>query len=58
MSQDGLLSAVNLDDIDHTVTSVAVGSDGEPLFDVRFPAGATVSIPAAGDLAAGTYAFY
>lgn len=58
MSQDGLLSAVNLDDIDHTVTSVAVGSDGEPLFDVRVPAGATVSIPAAGDLAAGTYAFY
>ncbi|MEO5852443.1 MAG: multicopper oxidase domain-containing protein [Nocardioides sp.] len=58
MSQDGLLSAVNLDTIDHTVTSVAVGTDGEPLFDVRVPSGATVSIPSATGLAAGTYDFY
>jgi spore coat protein A len=58
ISQDGQLSVVNLDSIDHTVTSVAIDDQGEPLFDVIVPPGSTVSVPAASTLAAGTYAFY
>ncbi|HSV38610.1 MAG TPA: multicopper oxidase domain-containing protein [Nocardioidaceae bacterium] len=58
ISQDGLLSVVNLDTIDHTVTSVAIDSEGDPLFDVIVPPGATVSVPAASLLAPGTYDFF
>jgi len=58
ISQDGGLSVVNLDSIDHTVTSVATDGDGDPLFDVIVPPGATISVPAAKLLAAGTYDFY
>lgn len=57
VSQDGVLSAVNLDSIDHTVTSDAGTADGTPLFSVRIPPGATVTVPIAG-LAAGTYWFH
>jgi len=52
------LSVVNLDSIDHTVTSTALGENGKPLFDVQVPPGATVSIPAASALASGRYEFY
>ncbi len=58
ISQDGLLSVVNLDTIDHTVTTVAVDANGDPLIDVLVPPGSTISIPAASELAAGTYDFY
>ncbi len=58
ISQDGTLSVVNFDSIDHTVTSVAVDAAGEPLFDVTTPPGSTVSVPDASKLAAGTYGFY
>ncbi|PVG83380.1 hypothetical protein DDE18_08800 [Nocardioides gansuensis] len=58
MAGGGMLSVVNLDGIDHTVTSVAVDASGEPLFDVRTPPGSTVSIPAAAGLAPGRYDFF
>ncbi len=55
---DGTLSVTNLDTYDHTITSVALDSAGNPLFDVKVLHGTTVAIPAADDLASGTYAFY
>jgi FtsP/CotA-like multicopper oxidase with cupredoxin domain len=58
ITQDGTLSVVNLDSMEHTVTADDRGSDGLPLFDVLVPPGATVSIPAASTLAAGTYGFH
>lgn len=58
LAPGGRLSVVNLDTIDHTVTSTAVGSDGRALFDVVVPPGATVSIPAASRLGSGQYSFY
>jgi FtsP/CotA-like multicopper oxidase with cupredoxin domain len=58
ISQDGTLNVVNLDSIEHTVTSDALNSKGRPLFDVFVSPGETTSIPAAGRLAAGTYGFH
>ncbi|HEU5038850.1 MAG TPA: multicopper oxidase domain-containing protein [Nocardioides sp.] len=58
ISQDGQLSVLNRDTYTHTVTSTATDADGEPLFDVVVPPGATRSIPAATGLGAGDYAFY
>ena len=58
ISQGATLSVVNLDSISHTVTSVAHGVDGAPLFDAFVPAGATVAVDGAGQLAAGRYSFY
>jgi spore coat protein A, manganese oxidase len=58
ISQGGSLSAVNLDTIEHTVTSDAVNATGRPLFDVFVEPGSTVSIPGASRLAAGTYDFH
>jgi FtsP/CotA-like multicopper oxidase with cupredoxin domain len=49
---------VNLDTIDHTVTSVALDKNGHPLFNVHAYPSTTSSIPAASKLAAGTYDFY
>jgi spore coat protein A len=58
ISQGGSLSAVNLDTIEHTVTSDALDGKGRPLFDEFVEPGATVSIPGASKLAAGTYDFH
>jgi FtsP/CotA-like multicopper oxidase with cupredoxin domain len=58
VSGDGMLSVTNLDTYDHTVTSVDLDAAGAPLFDVKVLHGTTVSIPAAAQLASGTYAFY
>jgi spore coat protein A, manganese oxidase len=58
ISQGGTLSVVNEDNIEHTVTSVALGGGGSPLFDHFTEPGSTTSIPAASKLAAGTYTFY
>lgn len=58
ISQDGQLSVLNQDSYAHTVTSEAIGADGEPLFDVVVPPGATRAIPGATGLAAGDYGFY
>lgn len=58
ISPGGSLSVVNMDTVDHTVTSTALDGNGRPLFDVQVPPGATVSIPAASRLASGSYSFY
>ncbi|PKH41748.1 hypothetical protein CXG46_07680 [Nocardioides alpinus] len=58
MSQDGWLTIVNLDDFNHTVTSVAVDAAGRPLFDVLVRTGATVTVKIAAGLAAGQYPFF
>lgn len=57
VSQDGVLSVVNLDSIDHTVTADATDASGLPLFSVRVLPGATTTVPIAG-LAAGSYGFH
>ena len=54
----GTLTLVNLDTFDHTVTSVATGVDGAPLFDVRVPGGTSAAITGAEALAEGSYPFY
>ena len=54
----GTLTLVNLDIFDHTVTSVATGADGAPLFDVRVAAGTSATITGVEALAEGTYAFF
>ena len=45
ISQGGSLSVVNLDNIEHTVTSVAQNANGAPLFDHFALPGSTSSIP-------------
>ncbi|WP_297622946.1 multicopper oxidase domain-containing protein [Nocardioides sp.] len=54
----GVVTVVNLDSMDHTVTSVAKGADGLPVFDVRVRAGTTATVPGVETLAAGDWAFY
>ncbi len=58
VSGGGTVTVVNLDSIDHTVTSVAKGADGLPVFDVRVAAGTTATVPGVELLAAGDWAFY
>ena len=57
-SSAGVVTVVNLDSMDHTVTSVAKGADGLPVFDVRIRAGTTATLPGVETLAAGDWAFY
>ena len=54
----GTVTVVNLDSMDHTVTSVARAADGTPLFDVRVPAGTSATVPGVEALSAGAWAFY
>ncbi len=54
----GTVTVVNLDSVDHTVTSVATGPDGLPVFDVRVPTGTTATVPGVDLLAAGAWEFY
>lgn len=54
----GTLTLVNLDSLDHTVTSVATDAGGTPLFDVRVPAGTSATITGVEALAEGSYAFF
>ncbi|TGN64918.1 hypothetical protein EXE59_13805 [Nocardioides eburneiflavus] len=58
VSGGGEVTVVNLDSFDHTVTSVANGPDGLPLFDVRVRAGTTATVPGVDLLAAGQWDFY
>ncbi|HWB67462.1 MAG TPA: multicopper oxidase domain-containing protein [Mycobacteriales bacterium] len=58
ISQGGSLNVVNEDDMQHTVTTVGLKSDGLPLFDKFVSPGSTTSIPAASQLAPGRYDFY
>ncbi len=58
LATGGTLTVVNLDSIDHTVTSVALDAGGDPLFDVRVAPGSTATVAGADLLAAGAYDFY
>ena len=57
VAQGGVVSVVNNDGIAHTVTSDAVGTDGEALFNVFVPGRSTRTLVIDG-LAGGEYAFY
>lgn len=54
----GTVTVVNLDSMDHTVTSVARAADGTPLFDVRVAAGTSATVPGVEALSAGAWAFF
>ena len=58
ITQGTPLTFVNLDEIAHTVTSVARGADGNPLFNGNALPGTTSMVAGADRLAPGTYAFY
>jgi FtsP/CotA-like multicopper oxidase with cupredoxin domain len=58
ISQGGTLSAVDLDNQEHTVTSVGLNAKGNPLFRTFVEPNQTITIAAASKLAAGTYQFY
>ena len=57
LNPGGTLTVTNNDTMTHTFTSQAIDGNGDPLFDVRVPAGTTRSIPVSG-LGGGTYGFY
>ena len=52
------LTFVNLDEIAHTVTSVAQGLGGRPLFNGNALPGSTATVDGADQVAPGSYAFY
>ena len=54
----GQLIVVNDDNMAHTVTSEAVGTQGDPLFDLVVPSHATRTLVLPTTLGAGEYAFY
>jgi FtsP/CotA-like multicopper oxidase with cupredoxin domain len=58
LEQGGVLTVVNNDSMVHTVTSVAVDADGDPLFDVSVGPRQTGRLVVPADLAAGKYSFY
>ncbi|HWC35457.1 MAG TPA: multicopper oxidase domain-containing protein [Mycobacteriales bacterium] len=58
MTAGSTLSFVNLDELAHTVTSVARKPDGTPLFNGNALPGKTVQVEGASKLPAGTYPFY
>jgi FtsP/CotA-like multicopper oxidase with cupredoxin domain len=58
LEQGGVLTVVNKDSMVHTVTSVAVDSKGDPLFDVSVGPRQTNTLVIPATLAAGKYSFY
>ncbi|MBV9293585.1 MAG: multicopper oxidase domain-containing protein, partial [Frankiales bacterium] len=58
VTQGSALTFVNLDEIAHTVTSVARDTSGAPLFNGNALPGTTSDIQGVDRLAPGTYAFY
>ena len=52
------IKLVNKDTMTHSMTSVAVDKEGDPLFDVVVPAGTTGTLVVPATLAAGKYPFY
>ena len=54
----GMLTVVNQDAREHTVTSRETDANGRPLFDIYAEPGTTTNIPSASKLAPGTYHFY
>jgi plastocyanin len=57
ISGGGAVTVVNLDSVDHTVTSVARGPDGLPVFDIRVADGTAATVPGADALADGAWDF-
>ena len=58
LEQGGVLTVVNNDFMAHSVTSVAVGTQGDPVFDLVIPAGDTKTLVVPAALATGEYSFY
>ena len=58
VERGGQLTVVNNDNMAHTVTSEAVGTQGDPLFDLTVPSHATRTLVLPAALGAGEYAFY
>jgi len=58
VAQGGVLKVVNQDSMAHTLTSVAVDADGDPLFEVLVGPRTTGSLIVPATLAAGKYTFY
>jgi spore coat protein A, manganese oxidase len=58
VQRGGVLKIVNKDSMTHSVTSVAVDSEGDPLFDVVVAGGSTGSLVVPQSLSAGRYSFY
>ncbi|MBO0844099.1 MAG: multicopper oxidase domain-containing protein [Nocardioides sp.] len=57
LAPGGTLQVTNNTTMKHSVTSVAIGTDGTPLFNVVIPPGATRSVPVSA-LTDGVYDFY
>jgi spore coat protein A, manganese oxidase len=58
VDRGGQLTVVNNDNMAHTVTSEAVGTQGDPLFDLTVASHATRTLVLPATLGAGEYAFY
>ena len=58
VERGGQLTVVNNDNMAHTVTSEAVGTQGDPLFDLTVPSHATRTLVLPAALGAGEYPFY
>ena len=58
LERGGLLTVVNDDNMAHSVTSEAVGTQGDPLFEVVVPAHATGTLTLPTSVSAGSYDFY
>jgi spore coat protein A len=58
VERGGAITVVNNDNVTHSVTSEAVGTQGDPLFDLVVPAHATKTLAIPPALAAGQYSFY
>ncbi len=58
VERGGAITVVNNDNVTHSVTSDAVGTQGDPLFDLVVPSHATRTLVIPPDLGAGQYAFY
>jgi FtsP/CotA-like multicopper oxidase with cupredoxin domain/plastocyanin len=58
VEQGGVLRVVNNDDMTHTVTSEAVGPEGDPLFYLILPSHTTQTLTLPSTMGAGQYPFY
>ena len=58
VEQGGVLTVVNDDAMTHTVTSEAVGPQGDPIFYLAIPSHTTGTLTVPSTLGAGEYAFY
>ena len=58
LEHGAVIKLVNKDTMAHSVTSVAVDKEGDPLFDVVVAAGTTGTLVVPATLAAGKYPFY